>query len=61
MEIETIIAGIKERIDYAKEENYDMDAASFSYEEGMVISFNQMQAILNHIEDLKMDMLELRE
>ncbi len=61
MEIETIIAGIKERIDYAKEENYEMDEASFAYEQGIVISFNQMQAILDHIEGLKLDMLELRE
>lgn len=61
MEIEKIITGIKERIDNAKEENYDMDAASFSYEEGVVISFNEMQAILDYIEDLKLDMLALNE
>ena len=61
MEIETILSGIQERIDYAREEDYEMDEASFAYEQGMVISFNQMQAILNHIEDLKLDMLELRE
>ena len=61
MEIEKILSDIQERINYAREEDYEMDEASFAYEQGMVISFNQMQAILNHIEDLKLDMLELRE
>jgi hypothetical protein len=65
MEIEKIIADIKKRIEHAKEMGYDLEKTSWGDagygEEGMLISFNDMQAILDYIEGLKLDMLELRE
>ncbi len=36
----------QDSIKYAEENDYDMDDASFGYEEGMVISFNDAKIIL---------------
>ena len=64
MDIEKLIADTRFAIEYAKERGYDLDKESWGDagygEEGMLISFNKMQAILDHIEKLKLEILELR-
>ena len=50
MELRDIIKDLQGRIDYAKAEGYDMDGASFGYEEGAVVSFNTLQRLIDVID-----------
>lgn len=65
MEIDELIQKIQGRIEDAKEQGYDMEKAQWGKggydEEGMVISFNDMQSILKYIDSLKMDLLAANE
>lgn len=56
--MEKIIKNLKERIKTIKRYKADMEGASWNYEEGIIISGNEAQTIVDYYEKIKKGEIE---